>query len=295
MTTPALHYCATLSAQADEALYGTANHKTRWLILEYSRIWGAQALHDSDLPETVKQQLKDYLAANAFANQLFIRQHGRKSDRLAFYIAEVEESGSRLYAYALDRYEDLLEIDFDLPVPANLSDETLYLVCANAKRDACCATYGLPVYKALRQQVAEQAWMSTHQGGHRFAATMLVLPQGLHYGRLRDTDVPGLVEQTQAGQIVLEKLRGRVCYEPQVQAADYLLRNELGLSAIDALRLEAVAEVAPDLWDLRFDAAGSPKEIRLERVQTDVEIFTSCSNDKTGFVEDYRLVSRAGS
>lgn len=295
MTTPSLHYCATLSSEADEPLFGSANHKTRWLILEYSRIWGAKALEDSDLPDQVKQRLQDYLAATLDANLLLIRQHGRKSDHLAFYIAEVEEQDCRLYAYALDSYEDLLNINFDQPNPTKMSDELLYLVCTNAKRDACCATYGLPVYKALRQQLGDQVWMSTHQGGHRFAATALVLPQGIHYGRLRDSDVPALIDATQSGQIVLDKLRGRVCYEAHVQAGDYYIRSEFDQPDIAAVNLESVVSAGTDVWDMRFDVEGETKEIRLERIQTDIEIFTSCANDKIGLVEDYRLVSPAGS
>ncbi len=290
MDTAPLHYCATLSSEANEPLYGSANHKTRWLLLEFSRAWGAHALDDSDLSAAVKAHLKGYLDRSPEANLLFIRQHGRHAEHLAFYIAEVDLAAPKLYAYSLDRYEDLLVMDFDQPDLARLSDELLYLVCTNSRRDACCATYGLPVYRALREAVGEQAWMSTHQGGHRFASTALVMPQGLHYGRLRDSDVPQLVEYSESGQILLEHLRGRVCYEAPVQAGDYLLREQLGLTAIDALRLDSVEQTAPDAWAMRFVNGTQTHDIRLERIETDAEIFTSCSNDKTAFVERYQLL-----
>ena len=288
-----LHYCATLSAEAEEPLYGSAPYKTRWLALEYPHTWGAQAFAESDLAPAVKAHLSDYLDNTPLTNLLFIRQPGRRSDHLAFYMADIGDSAFQLYKWPLGRYEDLLEIDLNRLDEARRSEESLYLVCGNARRDACCATYGLPVFRAMRDLVGNQAWQSTHLGGHRFAATGLFLPSGVNYGRLRPEHVPHLVEQHHAGNIVLDKLRGRVCYDKLVQAGEYLLRQEIGATAILDVTLDSVGMSEANLWDITFKISGHENKIRLERLQTDVEIYTSCFNDKQSFVENYRLIVNA--
>jgi hypothetical protein len=288
--TDTIHYCATLSSEADEPLYGSAPYKTRWLVLEYASTWGAEAFAESELPPPVKSYLKTFLDQTPAANLLFIRQSGRRADYLAFYMAEVNPAMPRLYAWQLEHYEDLLDIDLNTPDETNRSEESLCLVCTNAKRDACCATYGAPVYRALREHLGNQVWQSTHLGGHRFAATALFLPSGINYGRLRPADVPHMVEQHRSGNIVLDKLRGRVCYDKPVQAGEYHLRKQLGLPGTQDLTLDTIEQPAPDLWDMSFRVNSHTEKIRLERVRTDKEIYTSCSNDKRAFVEDYRLI-----
>jgi hypothetical protein len=63
------------------------------------------------------------------------------------------------------------------------------LVCTHGAVDACCAKFGYPVYRRLRQIAAESAlpvpvrvWRCTHFGGHRFAATLLDMPEGRYLG-----------------------------------------------------------------------------------------------------------------
>jgi hypothetical protein len=71
---------------------------------------------------------------------------------------------------------------------AHRSDEQLALVCTNGRRDLCCARFGTPVYNYLKNEEPGfpglRAWQSTHMGGHRFAANLLWLPQGVLYGRV---------------------------------------------------------------------------------------------------------------
>ena len=63
-----------------------------------------------------------------------------------------------------------------------VSDARLYLVCTNGNRDKCCAKFGQPVYEQVARDVGESAWQTTHIGGHRFAATIMLLPTGDMFG-----------------------------------------------------------------------------------------------------------------
>ena len=288
------YFCSSLSLEAQEPLFGSAPEKTVWLLLEYTRPWGAKAFPESQLAGPVKAHLSAYLDSTPAANILFIRQPGRKSEGIAFFVAVTDEQRPRLYEFTLDSYDDLRALDFAAIVRREHrqteSDESLFLVCTNSKRDKCCAKLGIGIFKQLRQHTADRAWQCSHLGGHRFAPTSLFLPQGISYGRMEPGNVGAMVEAHRRGQLTLANLRGRVCYDQPTQAADFLLRTKLGVTQIDDVQLVQTHETDPDQWTIQFQVDGNMKNILLEKVQTDVEIFTSCSNDKTAFIEEYRLV-----
>jgi hypothetical protein len=64
------------------------------------------------------------------------------------------------------------------------------LVCTHANVDVACGRFGYPIYKKLRSQYAASSngnlrvWRSSHFGGHRFAPTLVDLPEGRYWGHL---------------------------------------------------------------------------------------------------------------
>lgn len=291
------YYCAHLSLETDEPLYGSAPEARVWLMLEYNRPWGAKALPESDLPEAIKAHINGWTDAIDSAKFLFIRQPGQtKREGIRFFVAITGEARPRLYAYTLASYEDLLELDVESMVQgdpifaASMSDEPLYLVCTNAQRDRCCALYGVSIYNELQKQVGSYVWQCTHIGGHRFAPTGVVLPHGICYGRMTPDNVSAIVHASDAGEIALEYLRGQVAWDAPAQAADYLLRAQKGITAIDGVRLLTQTATGPDTWDMEFEIDGEKHNIRLQKYVTDVEIYTSCFNDKKAAIEGYRLI-----
>ena len=88
-------------------------------------------------------------------------------------------------------------------------------------------------------------------GGDRFAANMVVLPEGLYYGRMD----PGTAAQVAAlhedGRVDLARLRGRASYPMHVQYAEIALRRHLEEDRLDAVRLGR-----PTGMDLRVPARG---------------------------------------
>ena len=69
----------------------------------------------------------------------------------------------------------------------------LVAVCAHGKHDQCCAVRGRAATAAIAARYPEFTWECSHLGGDRFAATMLVLPEGLCYGRVDSTEAAELV------------------------------------------------------------------------------------------------------
>ena len=70
------------------------------------------------------------------------------------------------------------------------------LVCTHGRRDAACGKLGYAVYETLRRRYAGasggrlRVWRVSHLGGHRFAPTLLDLPEGRLWGHLE----PGALE-----------------------------------------------------------------------------------------------------
>jgi hypothetical protein len=71
------------------------------------------------------------------------------------------------------------------------------MVCTHGSRDACCGKFGYPFYGTLRYQYAApeglRVWRVSHIGGHRFAPTLMDLPEGRYWGHLEPQAVESLV------------------------------------------------------------------------------------------------------
>lgn len=93
-------------------------------------------------------------------------------------------------------------VDAYLNSPANLQGFRSYeqansgmrdlLVCTHGNVDACCARFGFPAYREIREECATgasgrvRAWRCSHFGGHRFAPTMITFPDGRYWARLNE-------------------------------------------------------------------------------------------------------------
>lgn len=120
-------------------------------------------------------------------------------------------------------------------------------VCTNAKRDRCCAVRGRPVAQALADEFGHRVTEISHLGGHRFAATMLVLPTGYSYGFLGPESAADVVRAALDGLVHPANLRGRADLSPAGQAADAFWRASLGPSPVGAVRI--IAERPPETSD----------------------------------------------
>ncbi|MGH9133007.1 MAG: sucrase ferredoxin, partial [Ilumatobacteraceae bacterium] len=97
-------------------------------------------------------------------------------------------------------------------------------------------------------------WECSHLGGDRFAGNLLVLPDGLTYGRLDADSGPGVAAEHLDGRLDLAHLRGRAGYGFATQAAEWHLRQRVGLADLAGLRLEAES-VRDDLTTCVFVVA----------------------------------------
>lgn len=291
-------FCSLVSQQVGEQLFATAGQTLVWLLLEYPYPWGRKAFADSHLPPAVKERLSSWLAAiPASRLQLIKGAPSRFPEQIAFFIARGDESGAFLSAFPLRSYDDLLALDLpallsgDPAFQGNIIQQPLYLVCTNGKRDPCCAKFGLPLYSGLAALAPGLTWQVSHVGGHRFAPNLVCLPHGIYYGRVDLSQADTIVAAAQNGQVYLEKYRGRACYPPEVQAADYFLRAQTGSRRLDAFRLLSIQKTAPTSWLVRFSAAVGEKAHNLHVIGAESEFanYQSCRDTETSRVVQYRL------
>jgi hypothetical protein len=292
-------YCRDCSRDAGERLFASAPRADVWLMLEYGGPWGAKALPESDFPDAIKVRLQAWLDATPNSKFLFIKHHDGAAPGPRLYVALTREVDPRLYAFTLADYDDLLALDLDAIARGDsafysaLSDDSLLLVCTNGRRDIACAKYGLPVYNALVEQGGLDVWQATHMGGHRFAGVVAALPSGVCYGYLEADDAPDLLRAVHSNEILVENTRGRSCYEPPVQAADYFLRGITGVLDVACFRLRSLTPAGDDTWTVRFDVLPEARayDVTVRRVLSDFTTYESTGDPERKHVPQFHLVS----
>ncbi|HEY57557.1 MAG TPA: NUDIX domain-containing protein [Anaerolineae bacterium] len=276
--------CALNALEVGEPLFGTAPHEKAWLFLEHTGPWGARALEESDLPEVVKGRLLR-LRRETGARVSFIRRAQDTPPPWRLMLWRADPQGGRCARWALPDLEALLHLPLEdwlrgtRPLPAEaLCSNPLYLVCVNARRDACCGRFGPLLYRALQRLRPDAVWMSTHIGGHRFAPNLMVLSHGLAYGRVRSAeDAAAIVQATEQSQVHLGLLGGRLALPRPAQAAEHFLRQRTGARAVDAFRLAWLRESPEHHWEAAFLG---PEEqayrVTLRREKSPLQRPTSC-------------------
>ena len=275
----------------------TATRGDIWFLLEYPYRWGAKAFDESELPETVKAHLNTAEHPDLKLRIQMVRQgESLQRDEIHFFVAQPCLDQPRIDQYVLNDYQDLLKLDLKALAagqagpPANLREEPLFLVCTNGKRDLCCARYGPALYQAMQAAGGEAVWQSSHIGGHNKAPVNLFFPHGVHYGQITPEEVGDVMEAFRQDRLVLDHYRGRVCFEPHLQAAEHLWREQSGVRSLPGMKFGAAQQIQGNAWRVEIEAAdGSREVIDLERELSDFEIPVTCAGDKTSPIATYRL------
>lgn len=245
--TDGVERCSDVSRAAGEPLAATATSADRWLLVEVPGPWPRDVTLEGTLPDAAHESVSAWLADTPRSRLLFIRRPGRSAVPPSVFVVRADEAAAETRRIEMERHEDLAGLDLD---SAGEAVETrLVLVCGHGSRDACCALRGTAVFTELERGEGD-VWISSHHGGHRFAGNVLVLPLGIHLGRLDPSDAPPVVELALEGRIDLPHYRGRTCYEPRVQAAEHAIRAAVGLDRLEDLRLGGLDDSV-----VRFQAA----------------------------------------
>jgi hypothetical protein len=300
MTTPqSTWFCSDISRQAGEPLIGTATRTDVWLMLEHDAAWQRKALEGSKLPQAVKDHLAQAEKTIPHARVELIKHEQHRAPRsLSFFVARTADTESSLYHFQLDAVEDVLSLDMkavasgDPRFDARLVSAPMVIVCTNGLRDQCCARYGLPIYRAMAQIAGDSVWQCTHLGGHRLGPNVVVVPQGLSYGRVGVEDMAAILSPD---HLHLKNFRGRTCYENPAQAAETFLRQHLGYTEVGGLSLASAAASGDKSWILRFNSnrSGGDSIVRVEKVAAGYSTYASCGDAEPSAIEEFHLIEIA--
>jgi hypothetical protein len=271
--------CSTRSLAAGQPVAGTASYGRRWLLLEVAGAWGPNAFRQSPvLDRDLGIRIEHRAAAEGF-RLVAIRRPGRArldQGRRRWRWARVDctpGQESVHWGEARDPAEYLTAVFGE---PGTPSAEPVIAVCAHGRHDECCATRGRSVAAALAARDPAAVWECSHIGGDRFAATLLLFPHGLNYGRADTLDAAQMVAEYRAGRVMLDGLRGRSAFRFLEQTAQHAARRTYGDLAIGAYEPAGSVLTAPGHWQV--DLAEPPGLVRVELAETTTEpVFSNCA------------------
>jgi hypothetical protein len=213
-TSPTL--CSVVSARSGEDPAGSAWAVERYLVVEVPLPWPNNMLESRGMPPGIAALVQRLYVEGIYWGWIGIAPDPESSvpgmTRMIDHRLPAEPPFGRYarteYLFPTERAGDLAELVVRTPEDPALTpfrqdvDPALrdLLVCTHGTVDACCATFGYPIYKLLRAITPPadgpvRTWRCTHFGGHRFAATLLDLPEGRYWGRLEARDLAHLVRR----------------------------------------------------------------------------------------------------
>lgn len=251
-------FCSVISREAGEDPIGSAYMPALTVIFEMARPWQRELWKSRDFP------------AGLYELAMAAHERGRR----IFFVCvapdpEYSLPGRRRTivlrrppgAFARFDWEEYLPPDGEvLPLvravleePGAMTSFASYraphrsgrdlLVCTHGAVDSACARFGYPIYRALRQEpdardpVRLRVWQASHFGGHRFAATVLDLPEGRNWAHLEPEIFDLLLRRQGAVRDLHRFYRGwGAADNPLEQAAERAAWEDEGWGWIDYLK-----------------------------------------------------------
>lgn len=276
---------------------GTAPPARNWFLVEQEGAWGPTAWHGLRVGTEAKDALEELLE-DADARLMLIRRPGRPDEGVAsgrrrwcviqsdpkrrepprVVWGRAADEEALLIAATVFSDPDAAVDRIEAPVTRSEAPPIL-LVCAHGRKDVCCAVRGRPVAAQAADLWPESTWECTHTGGDRFAANLILLPDGACYGGLDPEDMQPIVAAHLRGEVDPTHLRGPTGYSNRSQAAMVEAYRRFGPLPFGAVRVLS-EEGRPDAWRVRLDVRGiGPVEMTGHTLTTEPELLT-CKADQ---------------
>ncbi|NJO40974.1 MAG: sucrase ferredoxin [Cyanobacteria bacterium CRU_2_1] len=206
-------FCAEASRQAGEDMIGSGTNYQTYVLIECHTPWFSNVFDSPQIP----QNLKDLIEATKQSKQsirfLLITQAKRKppeSIRILIYDQSQEafSQGYEGWEFKVETIDHAADgIRHFLAGNGSATDRIQpqtrdILVCTHGSHDKCCAKYGLPFYREAINTLSNlnlnnvRVWQTSHFGGHRFAPTVIDLPDGRYYGGLDQPSFQAILTRT---------------------------------------------------------------------------------------------------
>jgi hypothetical protein len=209
-----LRLCSVVSEGSGEDPIGSAWSVSRYLLVEMPLPWGYNFLEGEQVPTGFQDLIHAFYSEGKDLGLIGMAPDPDYSVPGVIRVIDLRLPDAPFRRY--ERHEYLVPLDslvsslrliVDDPATSNLeafrqppAQIRDLLVCTHGAVDACCAKFGYPIYRRLRQTANEstdpvRVWRCTHFGGHRFAPTLLDMPEGRYWGRLRERHMSHLIHR----------------------------------------------------------------------------------------------------
>lgn len=251
-------HCSDAARDRGDPFVATAPPARRWLLVEHPGPWGHQPLGDAGFAPEVLAAIDAFCRARGARFQLIRRTAARGvpvENGGRFALAETSEGRESVRWGRVDDASELPAALAGLEACTEVSDEPVYLVCTHGRHDACCARRGRPVAAVLAAAHPDRTWETTHTGGDRFAANVVLLPHGFVLGQLPATEALEVAARYEKGEIDTRLVRGRSSLAPAAQAAQHHARLAFDEPDIDVFGPRGMTQTDDGLWSVRLDGA----------------------------------------
>jgi hypothetical protein len=257
-----LERCALRAQLRGDPMLGTAFPAGRLLLVEQPGPWGERGLRDSRFTTDAAQALHSKAEAAGYRVQMIRRPGRTPRDALRKWaLVDTRDGQESLRWGSYDEPAELIDLPFD---------------AAPGEPDA-----------ELRPG---RVWESSHVGGDRFAANVLVLPVGLLYGRVLPFAAEEFVAAAEAGEVIGALLRGRIGLPATAQAALAFAHEHLALRRRRDLRVEYATPIQDGTSTVRLHGPHGSLDVTV-RVERRAAEGLTCHNPRPNQYLAYRPVA----
>lgn len=200
-------FCSVVSKANGEDPIGSAGTYDHWLIVELALPWSEKLWLENPRVQPIIALIRELsvehgvkLRAMAIAPD---REYSDPNHTRVLYYHRPARLFSQFKKQEFILPEEqiaslaraLLKQPDDLPRFEQYKQQTRHIrelmVCTHGNVDVACARFGYPIYEKLRKEYAVNSsgrlrvWRCSHFGGHRFAPTLVDLPEGRYWGHLQ--------------------------------------------------------------------------------------------------------------
>ena len=291
-----------MSLHRGEPVSATASQVAAWLLIEVNGPWGRDAVSHSELSPHAPQIWREAMRRQgirviAIRRDLAHHHAGPHEARVVHVVApRPGEVAGAAYRRTLGDLHEVVSATASIAAGHGHDggwepdDERYVLVCTNGRHDPCCATYGRPIVRGLREtRWADEVWECSHIGGDRFAGNVVLLPDSLYFGRLDLAGAERMLEAHDRGHLDLEHFRGRSTFRLAEQAAEHFVRRELAVDALDAV--QAVERLDDQHLRVELAVAGgrSTYDVAVERMSVPAQTPLTCTGKQGLSYPEFRL------
>jgi hypothetical protein len=218
--------CSTVSRELHVDPIGTAGHYEIFVLVEQPLPWPS---HVEDLPlmADIASRVRSVFPESPTRVQALVGDRRDRSERSVVVYRRQPgpfTSFSRLEGSA--SAEDVPELVSDLsdslrrgPAVEGDGAPVDLLICTHGARDRCCGSLGMRLWNATEGVRTVRRWRTSHTGGHRFAPTALILPQGQYWAYLDERSLLSILDQSCDPAELAGQYRGSAACGPGAEQA----------------------------------------------------------------------------